>query len=60
MGTRGLLGFIIKGKKHGVYVQFDSYLEGLGVEIVQFLMLLNDEQYAQMAKRLQEVSHVHH
>ena len=55
MGTRGLLGFIISGKKYGVYMQYDSYLEGVGVDIAKFLMLLTDDEDKLMAKRLREV-----
>lgn len=56
MGTRGFIGFIIKGKRRGCYVQYDSYPEGLGVQIVMFILSLSAEQRQLMIQRLQEVS----
>lgn len=55
MGTRGLLGFIIRGKKYGVYMQYDSNLTAVGVDIAKFLMLLTDDEDKLMAKRLRGV-----
>lgn len=37
MSTRGLVGHIINGEKYGLYNHADSYPEGLGVDVVNFL-----------------------
>ncbi|WVW81039.1 hypothetical protein I302_103030 [Kwoniella bestiolae CBS 10118] len=55
MGTRGLIGFVIRGKRRGCYVQFDSYPEGMGVGIVKFILGLTPEQIQSMVKRLEEI-----
>lgn len=34
MGTRGLFGFLYKGRYYMVYNQYDSYLEGLGRDLI--------------------------
>ncbi|WRT70457.1 uncharacterized protein IL334_007455 [Kwoniella shivajii] len=58
MGTRGLIGFIIAGKRRGCYNQFDSYPSGLGVAIVRFILGLNQEQRDAMVTRLLNVTWV--
>ncbi|KAH7410807.1 hypothetical protein BKA64DRAFT_661851 [Cadophora sp. MPI-SDFR-AT-0126] len=58
MGTRGLLGFIIKGKRHGAYNHFDSYPSGLGQDIVAFILGLIDEEIKTMAARVAEITWV--
>ena len=55
MGTRGLLGFIIKGVRKGTFNRWDSYPEGIGKEMVDFIMSLDDEACKLMVKRLEEV-----
>lgn len=37
MGTRGLIGFKVDGKYSGYYNQYDSYPEGMGFDIVEFI-----------------------
>ena len=37
MGTRGLLGWKVNGEYHGAYNHWDSYPEGLGMEIAQWV-----------------------
>lgn len=37
MGTRGLIGFKVDGKYSGYYNQYDSYPEGMGFGIVEFI-----------------------
>lgn len=56
MGTRGLLGLIIKGKRHGAYNHFDSYPSGLGQDIVAFLLSLTEEDIKNMAARVAEIT----
>jgi hypothetical protein len=56
MGTRGLLGFIIKGKKIGTYTRWDSYPEILGQRIVDFILSLDMESRKLMIENLQKVS----
>lgn len=58
MGTRGLLGLIIKGKRHGAYNHFDSYPSGLGQDIVAFLLSLTEEDIKNMAARVAEITWV--
>ena len=36
MGTRGALGFKINGEYKVTYNHFDSYMEGLGKEVISF------------------------
>ncbi|WWC92148.1 uncharacterized protein L201_007102 [Kwoniella dendrophila CBS 6074] len=55
MGTRGLLGLIISGKRKGCYNHFDSYPEGLGVDIVRFILGLSPEETETMVQRLTEI-----
>lgn len=40
MGTRGLLLFIRKGRRIGIYNQFDSQPEYLGIQFLEFLKKL--------------------
>jgi hypothetical protein len=42
MSTRGLLGFVHKGEIHACYNHFDSYLEGLGQDIVKISNIIID------------------
>jgi hypothetical protein len=56
MGTRGLLAFIIRGERRGTYNHFDSYPEGLGLKIVEFILSLNEDQMGEMVRRLEAVS----
>lgn len=57
MGTRGLLCFIINGKKRGFFNQFDSYDSGLGAAIVLFILLLVEREWDIMQQRLEVVGH---
>ncbi|KJA23265.1 hypothetical protein HYPSUDRAFT_40065 [Hypholoma sublateritium FD-334 SS-4] len=56
MGTRGLLGFIIASCRHAIYNRYDSYPHGLGLEIVTFILELEQKDYAEMDARLRKVS----
>ena len=38
MGTRGYIVYIHKGKYYGVYNHYDSYPEGLGINLVESLV----------------------
>ncbi|OCK75657.1 hypothetical protein K432DRAFT_408824 [Lepidopterella palustris CBS 459.81] len=55
MGTNGLLGFIIAGRRRASYNHYDSYPTGLGENIMKFILGLNAEQKAIMVQRLQQV-----
>jgi hypothetical protein len=55
MGTRGLLGFIIRGQRFGTFTKFDAYPGGLGRWIVEFILSLSEEQIGEMAQRVREV-----
>lgn len=55
MGTRGLVGFIILGRKRGFYNHFDSYPEGLGEDIVRFFMALFEAPKARFKENLEKV-----
>lgn len=56
MGTRGLIGFIIKGVRKGAYNHFDSYPEGLGNDIVKFILALRKEDIIKMQTLVEAVS----
>ncbi|PMD35594.1 hypothetical protein L207DRAFT_570096 [Hyaloscypha variabilis F] len=58
MGTRGLLGLIIKAQRHGFYNHFDSYPSGLGNAIVKFLQGLSNEDCAKMKNLVEEITWV--
>ncbi|KAK3686652.1 hypothetical protein LTR37_019583 [Vermiconidia calcicola] len=55
MGTRGLLGAIVRGQKKGSYNHFDSYPSALGLAIVAFIRSLTEEQIQEMVRRYEEV-----
>ena len=55
MGTRGLLGFIIKGRRKGTYNHYDSYPTGLGDLIVKFLLSLSPKELQSMAERVENI-----
>ncbi|KAI0085026.1 hypothetical protein BDY19DRAFT_967666 [Irpex rosettiformis] len=55
MGTRGILGYIIRGRYRGTYVHSDSYPEGLGADIAEFLSMLTEEDRVRLIERLNEV-----
>jgi hypothetical protein len=55
MGTRGLLGLIIKSQRHASYNHCDSYPTGLGEAIVQFILSLKPEEYAWMIAQLEKI-----
>ncbi|KDR84323.1 hypothetical protein GALMADRAFT_237101 [Galerina marginata CBS 339.88] len=55
MGTRGLLGFIIRAQRHASYNHFDSYPSGLGQDIAEFILGLSPEEYDTMARLVNEI-----
>lgn len=59
MGTRGLIGFIHKGRRRATYNQWDSYPSGLGDAIIKFILSLNDEQLEEMRIKVEHVSPSH-
>lgn len=56
MGTRGLIGHVIAGKKKGTYNGHDSYPSWLGVAIVQFIKSLSAENIKTMKEHLEEIT----
>lgn len=40
MGTRGLTGFVVDGQEKLGYQQYDSYPEGVGVEVLTYLRMV--------------------
>jgi hypothetical protein len=57
MGTRGLLGFIVKGVRKGTFNQFDSYPSGLGDTVIRFILAHNDEELEEMRIKVEQVSY---
>jgi hypothetical protein len=55
MGTRGLFGLIIQGRKYATYNHFDSYPKGLGAMIVVFILSLSPSDIAAMAQRVRDI-----
>ena len=49
MGTHGLLCFIILGQCYAAYNQWDSYPDGLGKDVINFILGLTPEEYVTMA-----------
>ena len=58
MGTRGLLGFIILGQRYATYNHWDSYPNGLGKNIVEFILSLTPEDYNTMALLVTQITWV--
>lgn len=56
MGTRGSLGFIIEDKEYLNYNHFDSYPDGLGETVLEFITEINEEngweQFKENAKNV--------
>lgn len=50
MGTRGSLGFIVKDKEYLGYNHFDSYPDGLGRDVLNFITEINKEDGWQQFK----------
>ena len=55
MGSRGLLGHVVRGKKKASYNHFDSYPQGLGVELARFIKSLSAEQLEEMKAMVEQV-----
>ena len=55
MGTRGLLGYVIKGKKKGSYNHWDSYPVGLGWAIMKWIRSLSDADITKMIEQLEKI-----
>lgn len=53
MGTRGYLGFIVDGKLKGQYNHYDSYFEGLGKSVVEYIRGISD--LAAIKERVKEL-----
>lgn len=56
MGTRGLLGLIVQGKRHAAYNHWDSYPSGLGAKIVEFILNLYPAEYPKMTALVQAIT----
>jgi len=55
MGTRGLLGFIISGRRRASYNQFDSYPSGLGAQVAKFILGLKEGEKRAMLEHVHNV-----
>jgi hypothetical protein len=53
MGTRGAVGWKLDGKWYSIYKQFDSYPDGLGAEVCDFVNNMKD--WTHLKNRLKEV-----
>jgi hypothetical protein len=61
MGTRGLFGFYYKGKYYLVYNHYGSYLEGLGMSIVQQIkQAIEDGKLEEWKNKIIELKEVGH
>jgi len=52
MGTRGLVGWKIDDKEHGMYNHWDSYPSGLGRDVINILKHLDLDQFKNNAKKV--------
>jgi hypothetical protein len=52
------LGFIILGQRHSAFNLDDSYPEGLGKDVVDFILSLTPEDYPTMARLIAEITWV--
>jgi len=55
MGTRGLLGFIIAGRRRASYNHFDSYPSGLGAQVAKFILGLKEGEKRAMLEHVRNV-----
>lgn len=55
MGTRGLFGFLYKGRYYMVYNQFDSYPEGLGRDLVMEIQNGRMDEWIELLTKLKVV-----
>lgn len=56
MGTRGAYGFTVAGKNKITYNHYDSYPDGLGKTIVEFVACRTPEQLSKIAKAIKMVN----
>lgn len=59
MGTRGIVGFTAEGKDHFAYNHFDSYPDGLGVDMVTFVrdrVAKNPDRFKALAVNMKDIS----
>lgn len=55
MGTRGAYGYRLKQKDKVTYNHFDSYLDGLGIEILEYVRVTPTEKMLEVAKKIKLV-----
>ena len=59
MGTRGLNGFVLKGKYYGQYNQYDTYPSALGTDMVQLARKITKNEgwnkFKRNAEKLQDL-----
>jgi hypothetical protein len=56
MGSRGLVGFINKGRRRATFNRYDSFPAGAGDAIIKFILSLTDEQLEEMRVKVEKVS----
>lgn len=47
MGTRGIMGFVVDGQEKLTYNHYDSYPDGLGLDVLRWLRGLNEDTLPQ-------------
>ena len=55
MGSRGLIGFIIRGKKRGCFNSHGSTPDDLGMKIVRFIVNLSPVQVQDMKEKVEAI-----
>jgi hypothetical protein len=59
MGTRGINGFVVKGKHYGQYNQFDTYPSGMGKDMVKLARLITKNEgwnkFRKNAEKVQDI-----
>ncbi|KJA23264.1 hypothetical protein HYPSUDRAFT_40064 [Hypholoma sublateritium FD-334 SS-4] len=56
MGTRGLFGYIIDSRRRAIYHPHDAYPDGLGYDVVSFILKVKPKNYALWIEGLRKVT----
>ncbi|WVQ78084.1 hypothetical protein IAT38_000165 [Cryptococcus sp. DSM 104549] len=60
MGCHGLFGFILRSGVHkGTWCHFDSYPEGLGRNIIDYILSLNEDDLNEMAFLIEAITWIY-
>lgn len=55
MGTRGLVGFYSNGKTKAMYNHYDSYIDGLGADVIKFLRTIRLDTLKDIVSKIKMV-----